>query len=92
LLSYGCIIGFIQFMIHLEHGSASDVAHAVGIFGGMAVNSIWGFVLYRIGRQAGCWSSVARRVWRLAGWFAIAVLCLDCATVGIEFIAALLRR
>jgi len=89
LLSYGCIIGFVQFMRHLEHGGTNYMAKAVAVPSGIAIIVIWGFVLYRIGQQANYWSSVAQRGWRLAGWFAVAVLCLACARVSIEFVVAL---
>lgn len=86
LLSYGCLVGFVQLMVHLERRGASGLVHSIAILGGLAMLGGWGFVLYRIGQCAEYWSPTAQRVWRRAGWFAVAVLCIACVGVGFQFI------
>jgi uncharacterized membrane protein len=91
LLSYGCIIGFVQFMMLLERNGASSVMHSVAILVGMVVFCAWAFFIFRIGQRAEYWSQVVQRGWRRAGWFAVVVLCLACLSLGLQFIVAQLH-
>ena len=86
LVSYGCVICFVQLMIYLENHSASSVVHSIAIFAGITMFCGWGFLLYRIGQRATYWSPTVQRGWRRAGWFAVAVLCFACISVVIQLI------
>ena len=91
VLSYGCIIGFAQLMVHLERGGASGLVHSTAVLGDVMMFCAWGFLLYRIGQRVGYWSPKVQRGWRRAGWFAVVVLCLDCVSVGLQFVVARLN-
>jgi hypothetical protein len=91
ILSYGCLIGFVQIMVHLERGGASGVVPGAAILVGVMMFCGWGFLLYRIGQRVRYWSPTALRGWRRAGWVAVVVLCLACINVVLQFFVARLH-
>ena len=91
LFSYGCLIGFVQLMVHFERSEASDMIRSAAILGGVTMFCGWGCVLYRIGQRAGYWSRAVQRGWRRACWFAVAVLALGVASILVQIVVARLH-
>ena len=88
VLSYVCIIGFVQLMAQLDRDGSSGWVHSTAILGGVTMYCGLGFLLYRIGHHVGYWSPTAQGIWQRAGWLGSIVFCLACVSVGLQFIVA----
>jgi hypothetical protein len=78
------IVGFARLMGLLESTGASGLVRSVALAGGVLMILGWGFLLYRIGENASYWTPAVHRGWRRAGWFAVVVLCLNCANIVLQ--------
>ena len=75
-------------MAHLEDTHASRVARSIALAAGLLLFYFWGFIPYRIGLRASYWSPAVLREWRRAGWWVVAVFCVNIFGIALEVVLA----
>jgi hypothetical protein len=85
-LSAFSIFLFVQVESHLQEIHADPFTRYNANSAAMVMLMTWVYVLYRIGKRVGYWSPATLRGWRIAGWFAVAMIGYGVAATAFMFV------